>query len=65
VFNSGPKDPGKIIRGTYVVLLSRLPTPAESAVAEKYFKTKPSWSRDPQNDLAWALINSKEFLYRH
>ncbi len=65
VFNSGDREPAKIIRGTYVVLMSRLPTSDEVAAALKYFQTKGLWMREAQNDLAWALINSKEFLYRH
>ncbi len=65
VQTSGRGNPGKIIRGVYVVLLSRLPTAAELAIAESYFKTKALPERDAANDLAWALINSKEFLYRH
>jgi hypothetical protein len=49
----------------YLNILSRYPMQAELAAAEKYFKTKGTGSRQAANDLAWALINSKEFLYRH
>jgi hypothetical protein len=49
----------------YLNILSRYPTQAELAVAEKYFQTKGINMKQATNDLAWALINTKEFLYRH
>jgi hypothetical protein len=49
----------------YLNILSRYPMQKELAAAEKYFKTKGIGTRLGMNDLAWALINSKEFLYRH
>ncbi|MCX8035930.1 MAG: DUF1549 and DUF1553 domain-containing protein [Candidatus Sumerlaeia bacterium] len=55
----------QIISGTYLIILSRYPTQAELAAAEQYFQTPGINSTQAANDLAWALINSKEFLYRH
>lgn len=49
----------------YLNILSRYPMQNELATAEKYFETKGIGKRQAANDLAWALINSKEFLYRH
>jgi len=49
----------------YLNILSRYPTPAELAAAVKYFQTKGINTRQATNDLAWVLINTKEFLYRH
>ena len=49
----------------YLNILSRYPTQAELAAAQKYFQTKSINIRQAMNDLAWALINTKEFLYRH
>jgi len=49
----------------YLNILSRYPMQKELAAAEKYFETKGIGTRQGTNDLAWALINSKEFLYRH
>jgi len=49
----------------YLNILSRYPMPAELAAAEKYFQTKGINLRQATNDLAWVLINTKEFLYRH
>jgi hypothetical protein len=54
-----------MVQEVYIAILSRLPSPDESAVAEKYFQTGGLQPRQAANDLAWALINSKEFLYRH
>jgi hypothetical protein len=54
-----------IIRWIYIPLLSRYPTAAEMEIAEKYFQTSGLQARQAQSDLAWALINSKEFLYKH
>ena len=55
----------ELIRGTYFTLLSRDPTPAEQAAAEKYWQTPKLSPADAATDLAWALINTTEFLYRH
>jgi hypothetical protein len=55
----------ELIRGVYLTLLSRDPTPAEQAAAEKYWQTPGLGSGEAATDLAWALVNSMEFLYRH
>jgi hypothetical protein len=59
------KDRRRLIRAIYLHLLSRNPTPAELEAAEEYFKIKGVAQRQAVDDLAWALINTKEFLYRH
>ena len=53
------------IRRIYLMILSRYPTQAELSVAQKYFAMKGLLPKDATADLAWALINSKEFLFRH
>lgn len=55
----------EMIRAIYLLLLSREPTAAEYAAAGDYFQTSRLYPRQAAYDLAWALINSKEFLYRH
>jgi len=45
--------------------LSRNPTQDELAAAEKYFQTDGLSYKQAEEDLSWALINTKEFLYRH
>ena len=54
-----------MISQVYVTVLSRYPAQGELAAAEKYFGTRGISTTQAVNDLAWALINSKEFLYRH
>jgi hypothetical protein len=55
----------ELISRIYLNILSRFPTPAELAAAEKYAQTPGLNPTQAASDLAWALINSKEFLYRH
>ena len=54
-----------LVNMIYLNIMSRYPTQAEMAAAQEYFQTKGINPRQAANDLAWALINSKEFLYRH
>ena len=49
----------------YLRILSRFPTEAERIAAMEYYSTSGLRRNDATNDLVWALINSKEFLYRH
>jgi len=49
----------------YLNILSRYPTKIELAAAQRYFQSMGKNLRQGTNDLAWALINTKEFLYRH
>jgi hypothetical protein len=64
IIRTSQGKPVEMIRNIYLLLLSRAPTPAESTTAEQYLKANGQ-SGPAANDLAWALINSKEFLYRH
>jgi len=65
------KDQRKLIAIIYTTILSRPPTPAERAAVDKYVrpqgkgKRQRTASRDAVIDLVWALVNTKEFLYRH
>jgi hypothetical protein len=54
-----------IIRQYYLFILSRYPTQTEDKIAEQYFQTGGLTVKQAADDLAWTLINSKEFLYRH
>ncbi|MHC4606043.1 MAG: DUF1553 domain-containing protein [Planctomycetota bacterium] len=54
-----------VIRTLYMTILSRPPSPDERTTAQKYFRTKGTSVKQAAHDLAWALINTKEFLYRH
>ncbi len=76
VFEAKRSEP-EIIEELYLTILSRFPTPEEisnaqqysaPATVSKYNKTASKSAgkkRDDWVDIAWALINSDEFLYRH
>lgn len=59
------RDRPATIRRIYLIILSRYPTQAEATVADQYIKKNEQQPKQAAGDLAWALINSKEFLYRH
>jgi hypothetical protein len=50
--------------GIYLGVLSRFPTEPELKAIESYAPGK-GLKREEAVDLAWALLNSSEFLYRH
>jgi hypothetical protein len=58
------RPPAEIVTGMYLGILSRFPTAAEQAEAQAYFQSGIG-KRQAVVDLAWALMNSTEFLYRH
>ncbi len=64
VRNAKGKRP-KLIGEVYLTILSRLPSQEELAAAEQYLQTRGLGLRQATSDLVWALINTKEFLYRH
>ncbi len=64
-FQAAPnRTPAEIATGMYLGILSRFPTAAETKTAADYFQSGIS-KRQAAVDLAWALMNSTEFLYRH
>lgn len=58
-------DGAEALRLLYLTLVSREPTPGEALAAAEYAKTAGLKPHEVAQDMAWALINSKEFLYRH
>lgn len=58
------RDPNRIIDELYLTILSRYPTGEERRVVVEHVR-KTKNARLAAIDLAWALINSPEFLYRH
>ncbi len=54
----------RIVDDLYLATLSRYPTAAERANAAEFLKQSQNQSECYQ-DLQWALINSKEFLFVH
>jgi len=49
----------------YLTILSRFPTEEELAIVKAYAESGEARGPEALTDLAWALINSTEFLYRH
>jgi hypothetical protein len=64
ILSSGGK-PNEIAERLYLTILSRLPTDADVRVAEEYARNGATKGNGVWVDLAWALINSPEFLLRH
>ena len=54
-----------IARSVYLMVLSRYPTDEEIKTVAAYYATPGVNFTQASADLAWALINSKEFLYHH
>ena len=61
---SSNRAPADIATGMYLGILSRFPTAAEIKTTQDYFQSGVG-KRQAAVDLAWALMNSTEFLYRH
>ncbi|MFH0794803.1 MAG: DUF1553 domain-containing protein, partial [bacterium] len=53
------------VRLIYLSVLSRYPTQHELATMQKYAQTTSGNPKQFVDDLVWALVNTKEFLYRH
>jgi hypothetical protein len=72
IFESGQR-PLAIMDELYLTILSRFPTPAELAIIQSHAaqikpvngKVNRQQRREDLVDIAWSLINSTEFLYRH
>jgi hypothetical protein len=59
------KDDGKLVEELYLTFFARFPRAAETATALKHLKKYPDNRRAAAEDLAWALMNSTEFLFNH
>ena len=61
----GKNTPQDVVKGIYLIILSRPPTDEEIKLVTKYVQSDVATRKEAAVDLAWALINSAEFLYRH
>jgi hypothetical protein len=59
------KDDAKLVEELYLVFFARPPTVEEVAVGVKHLKKYANNRRAAAEDLAWALLNSTEFLFNH
>ncbi len=55
----------QLVSGLYLAILSRFPTEQEIQTALDHAQSGGSLKKEAALDLAWALINSAEFLFRH
>jgi hypothetical protein len=58
-------DNKKLITEVYLNIYSRFPSDQEMQTIIKYFQESNLEQKDVLCDLIWALINTKEFLFRH
>lgn len=59
------RNPRLLVETIYLTVLSRFPMDEELTIAQAYLKTEGLSLNQSASDLIWALINTKEFLYRH
>ncbi len=59
-----PLNP-KLVEELYLRILSRFPSDEEKQAAETYLASEKRKAAESVYDLAWALINTKEFSVRH
>ena len=62
---SSAGGPGGFATRLYLLILSRHPTREELDAVRAYVESGAASRREVAVDVAWALINSAEFLYRH
>ncbi len=60
-----PGGPRKVVDELYLTVLSRFPTEEERRAVAAYTGSGNVTPREAARDVAWALINSDEFLFRH
>ncbi len=60
----GDRSEKAVLTELYLATLARFPTDAELTQASAYIK-KIGTPREAYEDLMWAMINSKEFLFNH
>ena len=64
VLIQGVADETQVVNRLYLTILSRVATADETRVAVEYVRAAEN-RRVGGLDLAWALLNSAEFRYRH
>jgi len=59
------RSPEQRVEELYLHILSRFPTDEEKETISDYFRSSGLNADEVATDLAWSLINSKEFMLRH
>ena len=65
LYRKARNDRSRAAESLYLTILSRRPTVAELEAITKYARNARLSPKQVADDLVWALINTKEFLYRH
>jgi hypothetical protein len=60
----GGKKPAEIVETIYIACLSRRPSPEEMQKLEALLASEPN-ARNAVDDIFWAVLNSREFLFNH
>jgi hypothetical protein len=60
-----PGNPRQLVTALYLAVLSRFPTEDELKTATGYAQAAGGNRRQAAFDIAWALLNSAEFRFRH
>jgi hypothetical protein len=58
-------DDAKLVEELYLTFFARFPTDKERAFAVGHLKAHGATRRQAAEDLAWAMLNSIEFLFNH
>lgn len=58
-------SPEEAVEGMYLTILSRYPSAKEADVALTYLRESGLNRWDASVDLVWALLNTKEFIFKH
>jgi hypothetical protein len=59
------RSPEEVAKQLYLMIVSRFPTERELNIVAEYCQSDVVEGREGLQDLAWALVNSAEFLHRH
>jgi hypothetical protein len=59
------KSSEEIIDSLYIKTFGRMPTQTEKNQLVAKINTDPKQSREDLEDLFWALLNAKEFMFNH
>ena len=63
LLDAGQK-PAQIVESIYLACLSRKPTPEEMQKLEVLIAAEPN-PRNAVDDIFWAVLNSREYLFNH
>jgi hypothetical protein len=63
--SASSQEPAELITSLYWTALSRPPTDLELTTATTYIAERADRIKEGYEDLLWAIINSKEFLFNH